>query len=66
MYGTRQITISHFGHPALGFLETVLAIVVIGLAAWLLFGSSPASRAPEQQERFTNRGDSPAARRQNG
>jgi hypothetical protein len=40
----------------LDILEGVLAIAVVGLAVWLIFGSSPASRSPrvEQQERFAN------------
>jgi hypothetical protein len=47
------------GDSALDILEGVLAVAVVGLAVWLMFGSSPTSRSPrvEQQERFTNNDD---------
>jgi hypothetical protein len=51
----------------LGVFETILGIAVVGLAAWLLLGSSPRGRLPrlEQQDRFVGRGETALRRRSN-
>jgi hypothetical protein len=44
----------------LEILEGVLAVAVIGLVMWIVFGSRPESRSPgpPQQERFVDRDES--------